>query len=138
MWNWITNFWTLLTGDEDALAVDQAAYERFVEEVKPADGWANEETAEERLEALPDTSDGRRPETLDDVMHCVAQEVTGSELQAHLSTAIWRVHLMARLGVDPRCLWGRQFLGSLVPTFRQHVSAGSEQGRLSSGLPGRN
>jgi len=138
MWNWITNFWTLLTGDEDALAVDQAAYERFVEEVKPADGWANEETAEERLEALPDTPDGRRPETLDDVMHCVTQEVTGSGLQARLSTTIWCTGMMGRIGVDPRRIRGRQFLGSLVPTFRQHVSAGSEQGRLSLGLPGRN
>jgi len=138
MWSWITNLWTLLTGDKDQAAVDQAAYERFVEEVKPADGWANEETTEERLAALPDTTDGRRPQTLDDVVESVGREVTGSDLQARLSTAIWRVHLMARLGVDPRRLWGRQFLGSLVPTFRQHVSAGSEQGRLLSGLPGRN
>jgi len=138
MWNWITNLWTLLTGDEDAPAVDQAAYERFADAVEPPGGWADEETAERRLEALPDTPDGRRPSTLDDVMHCVAQQVTESDLQARLSTAIWRTGMMGRIGVDPRRIRGRQFLGSLVPTFRQHVSAGSEQGRLSLGLPGRN
>ena len=123
-------------GPEEAL-INEAAYEAVLNGLCPPSGWDPAEKAEERLRQLPDTLDGRRPKTLDDVIECVARDVTSGTLRARVVTALCRMQLMGR-GVDPRVIQGRRVIGSLVPTFRRNLQAGTETGRLDAGQPGRN
>jgi hypothetical protein len=114
------------------------AYERVLNDMEPAGGWASEETGRERLARLPDTFDGRRPETIDDVVECVAREVADTRWQARLWTASVRFRA-ALVGVDLRVVRGDdQLLGSIVPEVRRALLNSSESARLTAGLPGRN
>ncbi|PQJ26740.1 hypothetical protein BSZ35_19010 [Salinibacter sp. 10B] len=119
--------------------LDKEAYQGAISDLRAAaGGWDDEETARRRLDRLPDTLDGRRPESLDDVVECVCREVYETDTEAQVLCVSVRSIFAERYGVDIRRIRGLQAIGSTVPLFRREIQNGIEVSRLMAGVPGRN
>jgi hypothetical protein len=129
--------WLRVGGRRPEQLTNSRPYERALRALRPERGWKSQNEAKRALGGLPDTLDGRRPQTLDDVVECVSRDVTGTPFRARLTTIACRIRLMGA-GVDPCAVQGKRVLGSVVPKLRRHIREGAEIGRLSSGRPGRN
>jgi len=124
----------------EAMGADLDATKTLAESLKPAGGWLDEDTAQAKLRALPETLDGRRPEVVDDVVECVCRDVLDTDRQARMATKIIRDGYRDVYDVDLRRVGsdGPVFLGSIVSVIRGYIRNGREAGRLQAGAPGRN